>query len=116
MPSSLSFTSISSASLLVIAIRESCDLARTEQVGSSRAASRTLGWRIETERFRVEEADGPAAVPVLREYMREIRVTRPYFNASPDSTDDDVAAELPRHPVFRLILMSSGRRQTDAAT
>ena len=48
--------------------------------------------------------------------MSEIRVTRPYFDASPDSADDDVAAELPRHPVFRLIPEVNGGRQTDAAT
>ena len=36
------------------------------------------------------EADALDAVPVLRKYMTEIRVTRPYFDASPDSHDDDV--------------------------
>jgi hypothetical protein len=40
---------------------------------------------------------------VLRKYMTEIRVTRPYFDAAPDSPDDAIAAELPKHAVFRLI-------------
>jgi len=35
--------------------------------------------------------------------MAEIRVTRAYFDATSDSPDEEVAAELPRHPVFRLI-------------
>jgi hypothetical protein len=48
--------------------------------------------------------------------MREIRVTRPYFDASPDSADEDVAAELPRHAVFRLVPVVNGGRGTDAAT
>jgi deazaflavin-dependent oxidoreductase (nitroreductase family) len=63
----------------------------------------TLSRGRQSHRFNVEEADGPAAVGVLREYMTEIRVTRPYFDAAPDSPDEEVAAELARHPVFRLI-------------
>ena len=60
-----------------------------------------------SDRFDVVEADALDAVPVLRKYMTEIRVTRPYFDASPDSNDDDVAAELASHPVFRLIRAAS---------
>jgi hypothetical protein len=43
------------------------------------------------------------AVPVLRKYIAEIRVTRPYFDATPSSSDEAVAAELSKHAVFRLI-------------
>ncbi len=60
-----------------------------------------------SDRFDVVEAEALDAVPVLRKYMTEIRVTRPYFDASPDSHDDDVAAELARQPVFRLIRAAS---------
>ncbi len=35
--------------------------------------------------------------------MTEVRVTRPYFDAAPDSPDGAIEAELPRHAVFRLI-------------
>jgi deazaflavin-dependent oxidoreductase (nitroreductase family) len=88
----------------------------TNWVRNVRAAGEvTLSRGRQSQRFRVEEADRPAAVPVLRTYMREIRVTRPYFDASPDSADEDVAAELPRHAVFRLIPVVNGGRQTDAA-
>ncbi len=52
--------------------------------------------------YTAVEASTAAAVPVLRKYMQQIRVTRPYFNASPDSDDAAIAAELPRHPVFQL--------------
>lgn len=38
---------------------------------------------------------------MLRKYMARIRVTRPYFDAAPDSPDA-VQAELSRHPVFQL--------------
>jgi deazaflavin-dependent oxidoreductase (nitroreductase family) len=63
----------------------------------------TLSRGRDSRRFEIEEADAPTAVPVLREYMTEIRVTRAYFDATDDSPDEEVAAELPRHPVFRLI-------------
>jgi deazaflavin-dependent oxidoreductase (nitroreductase family) len=75
----------------------------------------TLNRGRQSRRFHVEEADGPAAVPVLRKYMSQIRVTAPYFDAGPDSPDKDVAAEPPRHPVFRLIPATNGGRQNDAA-
>jgi hypothetical protein len=46
---------------------------------------------------------GPSeAVPVLRRYSTQIRVTWPYFDAAPDSPDDAIKAELPRHPVLEL--------------
>jgi hypothetical protein len=57
----------------------------------------------QTKRYKVAEAGAQDAVPVLRKYIDEIRVTRPYFDASPSSSDAAVAAELRRHAVFRLI-------------
>jgi hypothetical protein len=53
--------------------------------------------------YRVVEAAPADAVPVLREYIRQVRVTAAYFDATPDSSDDAVAAEVERHPVFRLL-------------
>jgi deazaflavin-dependent oxidoreductase (nitroreductase family) len=55
-----------------------------------------------TSRYAVQEASPEDAVPVLRAYLSKIRVTRAYFDATPDSPDEKIAAELPRHPVFRL--------------
>jgi hypothetical protein len=48
---------------------------------------------------------------VLRKYMAEIRVTRRYFEATANSSDETVAAELSRHAVFRLIPSTLNRRQ-----
>ena len=56
-----------------------------------------------SERLRVEEVDPEAAVPVLREYYRRSRVTRPFFGVSLDSSHEAWLAEAPGHPVFRLI-------------
>ena len=63
----------------------------------------TLSRGGRTETYKVEEAATEEAIPVLRKYIAEIRVTRPYFDATPNSSDAAVAAELPRHAVFRLI-------------
>jgi deazaflavin-dependent oxidoreductase (nitroreductase family) len=72
-------------------------------VRNARAAGEvTLSRGGNSETLKVEEATAPAAIPVLRAYIDEIRVTRPYFDASPDSPDDAIAAELKRHAVFRL--------------
>jgi len=62
-----------------------------------------------TERYTIIEAGAEDAVPVLRKYIDEIRVTRACFDATPSSTDAAVAAELSRHPVFRLTQFSEPR-------
>jgi len=55
------------------------------------------------ERLRVEELGPEAAAPVLREYYRLFRVTRPFFTASLESPQDAWLEEAPRHPVFLLL-------------
>ena len=54
------------------------------------------------ERLEVQELSAQDAVPVLREYYRLGRVTRPFFGVSLTSPDEAWLAEAPRHPVFRL--------------
>jgi len=72
-------------------------------VRNARAAGEvTLSRGTETERFRIAEASPAEAVPVLRKYLAEVRVVRPYFDAAPDAPDEALAAEVSRHPVFRL--------------
>jgi deazaflavin-dependent oxidoreductase (nitroreductase family) len=76
-------------------------------VRNARAAGEvTLSRGRHTNKFKVEEPDVEAALPVLRRYIAEIRVTRPYFNANPNSPDDAIAGELEMHAVFRLIPVS----------
>lgn len=73
-------------------------------VQNARAAGEvTLSRGRQTARFGVVEAGPEEAIPVLRKYIAEIRVTRAYFDAAPDSPDDAIAAELQRHAVFRLV-------------
>ena len=53
-------------------------------------------------RYRVEEIDPADAVPVLRRYFALSRLTRPFFDVSLESTDEEWRAEAPLHPVFKL--------------
>lgn len=73
-------------------------------VGNARAAGEvTLSRGGRQTRYAIAEPAPGEAVPVLRKYMTDIRVTRPYFNATPASPDSEIEAELPHHPVLRLI-------------
>jgi deazaflavin-dependent oxidoreductase (nitroreductase family) len=54
------------------------------------------------ERLGVHELEPAAAVPVLQEYYRQGRVTRPFFDVSLESSDEEWLAEARHHPVFRL--------------
>ena len=60
----------------------------------------SLTRRRHTERYRAEEVTGVGAVPVLRTYIGKVRVTRPYFDATAGSSEEELLAEVPRHPVF----------------
>jgi hypothetical protein len=55
------------------------------------------------ERLSVSELGPEEAVPVLRRYYELARVTRPFFDVTLDSPEQEWLAEAPRHPVFRLI-------------
>jgi hypothetical protein len=61
------------------------------------------------QRYTVTEPGPSDAVPVLRRYMTQIRITRPYFDAATDSPDDAITAELPRNPVFELTSVNPHR-------
>jgi deazaflavin-dependent oxidoreductase (nitroreductase family) len=71
----------------------------------------TLNRGGHSETYKVEEVGAEDAIPVLRQYIGEIRVTRPYFDASANSSDEAVAAELSRHAVFRLIPSTLNRHE-----
>jgi deazaflavin-dependent oxidoreductase (nitroreductase family) len=55
------------------------------------------------QRFRVRQATAEEAAPVLRAYLRQLRlVVGPYFDATGSSPDRAFATEASRHPVFLL--------------
>jgi hypothetical protein len=73
-------------------------------VRNARAAGEvTLSRGGHQARCAVAEPAPGEAVPVLRKYMSVVRVTRRYFDVTPVSPDSEIEAELPRHPVLRLI-------------
>lgn len=75
----------------------------TNWVKNARAAGEvTLSRGRRSERVRLAEADPSESVRVLRTYMREVAVTRPYFDVGPDASDEAIAAMAPGHPVFRI--------------
>ena len=73
-------------------------------VKNARAAGRVeLRRGRRRERLGVEELAPADAVPVLQEYYRAGRVTRPFFAVTLDSSDEEWLAAAPRHPVFHLV-------------
>jgi deazaflavin-dependent oxidoreductase (nitroreductase family) len=54
------------------------------------------------ERLAVVELEPAAAIPVLRRYVAQSRLTRSFFDARPGSSDEAWLAEADRHAVFRL--------------
>ena len=55
-----------------------------------------------TERVRVDEVGPEEAAPVLRAYLRETSIVKPYFDATADSPVEAFAAEASHHSVFRV--------------
>ena len=67
---------------------------------ASREATLSRGGR--REQVRLEEVGLSEGAPVLREYYREVKVARPYFDVASDRSVDAFAPEVARHPVFRI--------------
>ena len=62
----------------------------------------TLSRGRRSQRLRAAEVGPQEAAPVLRDYLKKIRVVRPYFDVKPDGPLEAFVAEAGRHPVFRL--------------
>ena len=74
-------------------------------VRNARAAGRVeLGRGDDAHSYAIDELDPGKAAPVLREYlsMPTARYVQEYFEITPTSTDEAIAAQAPRHPVFAL--------------
>ncbi|MEU3460537.1 nitroreductase family deazaflavin-dependent oxidoreductase [Streptomyces sp. NPDC006733] len=76
----------------------------TNWVHNARAAGQvriSRGGR--SEDLRAVELGSAQSVPVLRQYLREVPITRAYFDVTEASTDEEFAVEAARHPVFELL-------------
>jgi deazaflavin-dependent oxidoreductase (nitroreductase family) len=70
-------------------------------VHNARAAGQvTLRRGRHSDTVRLSELGAEESAPILKEYVQQIRVARPYFDATPTSPLDAFAAEAGRHPVF----------------
>jgi hypothetical protein len=74
----------------------------TNWVRNARSAGEVTLTRGRPERYKVTEVDREEAEPVLRKYLQNVRYVRAYFDAKADSPDQELAAEVEKHPVFRL--------------
>ena len=50
----------------------------------------------------IRELSPAEAAPLLQRYVTRVPITRPFFDAKPDSPLAAFEAEAPRHPVFQL--------------
>ena len=82
-------------------------------VWNARTAGRvTLSRGRRRETVLVSELDSRESAPVLRQYAREVPITRPFFDAGPDGPLEAFAAEAARHPVFRITSGSAASEPT----
>lgn len=73
-------------------------------VRNARAAGEVrLSRARRSETLRIEEVGPEQAAPILREYLQQVPIARPYFDVTPDSPLEEFAGEASRHPVFRLV-------------
>ena len=72
-------------------------------VRNARAAGTvTLSRDGHSSRWRVTELHGADAVPAVRRYLADVPVTAPYWEVTLESSVDELARSVARHPVFRL--------------
>jgi deazaflavin-dependent oxidoreductase (nitroreductase family) len=73
-------------------------------VRNARAAGRvslSRGGKVET--VGIEELGPKDAAPILKQYLTDVPITRPFFDVTANADLEAFAAEAPRHPVFRIV-------------
>jgi len=72
-------------------------------VRNARAAGQaTLSHARRSKTVATVERGPEESAPVLKQYVTEVPITRPFFDATPDAPLEVCVAEVPRHPVFRI--------------
>jgi deazaflavin-dependent oxidoreductase (nitroreductase family) len=73
-------------------------------VRNARAADEIqLKRRSRWETARITELTPNDAAPILKTYITEVSIVRPFFDVTPRSSQAEFEREAPRHPVFRII-------------
>ena len=62
----------------------------------------SLKRRGSDEGIGVSEVGSDEAGSVLKQYVTDVKIVRPYFDATPDDNVAAFVAEAARHPVFRI--------------
>jgi deazaflavin-dependent oxidoreductase (nitroreductase family) len=76
----------------------------TNWVKNARAAgSVSLRKGKHEETVNITEVDSVEAAPILKTYITRGKISRPYFDVTPDSPIEDFEKEAPQHPVFRIV-------------
>ena len=63
----------------------------------------TLTRNGKSETVVIRECSAEQAALVLRKYVINVAITRPYFDVGVDSSEEAYIAEAPKHPVFEII-------------
>jgi deazaflavin-dependent oxidoreductase (nitroreductase family) len=64
----------------------------------------TLSRGRHSETVRLEEVTDPLeAARVLKSYVTQVALVRPFFATPPDAPEDAFVAEVPHHPVLRVV-------------
>jgi len=72
-------------------------------VRNARAAGEVqLKRRNRWETARITELSPQEAAPILKTYLTDVAIVRPFFDVTPKSSLADFEREAPRHPVFRI--------------
>ena len=72
-------------------------------VKNARVAEKvTLGRGLRSETVGIIELAPSEAAPVLKKYLTDVPVVRPFFDVTPQSDIESFVAEAPKHPVFRI--------------
>jgi len=66
------------------------------------ARTATLTRDRHSERISVTELEAKEAAPILKQYLLQVRVVRPYFDVTKDASLEAFESEAPRHPVFKI--------------
>jgi deazaflavin-dependent oxidoreductase (nitroreductase family) len=71
-----------------------------------------LSRRKRSEDFAIRELPPEEAASILKKYLEENPLTKPYFDARADSSLDEFVEEARSRPVFELIKIEAGRDET----
>jgi len=71
------------------------------------AGTATLTRGRRSEAISVTELPAQEAAPILKRYLLNVALVRPYFDVTIDSPLEAFELEAPRHPVFHIATMDS---------